>query len=294
MRKGASAAGLAGALLWAAGCSGPPLAYTSPAGTVDPRPVSAFGDLYQDMPPEPDGSPFDPSEGLGVQGFADRRIGSRVADFAVHKLVYTRSAGDLHFFYPAARAGPGPGMCRARIYAAHEETGRAPRGRWQGEVFAVAGSVAPLPRPWPEAYAVRLRSACAARRDMGLWYPAPSPAKAYEAARLADSAVAAARRRGALPFRLACRPYPPEVPMKSRCADDARAALASADPRAIVRVEECREGSQSSCLAVGLAQNPERGAAAEEDQWLLNIRYSDGPEPRITRVDVDDDHIIFD
>ncbi len=293
-RRSASGSFLATSLCAvAAGCSGPPPAYTSPAGTVDERPVPAFGEPFQDMPPEFDGSPFDPNEGLGVQGFADRRIGSRVADFAVHHIVLSVFHGDLHFFFPAARRGPGPGMCRARKFRADGETGAPPRGKWQSDVFAVAGSVAPLPEPRPAGYARRLEAACGSRRDMGLWFPAASPEAAYRAARLADSVVAWARRSGSLPFELACRPYPSDIAEKPRCADDVRKVVAAADPRAIVQVEECREERRTPCLAVALAHSPERGMSAAEDQWVLNIVYRAGPELEIERVDVDDDHIIF-
>ncbi|HEU0098473.1 MAG TPA: hypothetical protein VFQ67_06820 [Allosphingosinicella sp.] len=297
-RPGSASAEIAGALagflaLAAAGCSRPPDPHTLPAGAVDARPVSPFGDIHQNMPPQLDGSPFDPNEGLGVQGFADRRIGRRVANFAVHSIVYSHFVGELHFFYPAARTGPGPGMCRAAVYSAQGETATPPRGQWQGAVFAVAGSVAPLPEPWPAGYGERLEAACKARRDIGLWFRAPSAAQAYLAARLADSVVASARASGALPFQLACRPYPPDTPERPRCARDVRSAVAGANPRAIVRVEACREGTRQPCLAIGLAMSPERGLDAAEDQWLLNVRYRGGPEPRISRVEVDDDRIIF-
>lgn len=277
----------------AGGCSRPSLPSTSPAGIVDPRPVSAFGDPFQGMPPEPDGASFDPSEGLGVQGFADRRIGARVADFEVHHLVSSVFNGDLHFFYPAAGAGPGPGLCRTRVYSANGDPGPRPLGHWQGEVFAVAGSVAPLPRPWPAGYRERLGSACRARRDMGLWYTAPSADRAYAGARLADAVVASARGRGALPFDLGCRQLPLEEPAPTRCSGDVRGTIASANPRAIVRVEECSEEFRSPCLTVGIAQLPERGQSAAEDQWMLNIQYRGQDEPRIVRVDVDDARINF-
>jgi hypothetical protein len=243
------------------------------------------------LPPRIGGGSFDPDDGLGPQGFADRLTGRRVAAFAVHHPVHSVFQGELHFFYPAARGGPGPGLCRARVYFAKGGTGAGP-GNWQGEVFAVAGSVAPLPRPWPAGYRERLGSACRARRDMGLWYSAPE-GKAHEAARLADAVVASARTSGALPFELACRPFPPGLPEAPRCSADVRKVVAAADPRAIVWVGECDGETGRQCLAVGLAQRPERGSAAAEDQWRLNVQYRGEGDPRIVRVDVDDAVIIF-
>jgi hypothetical protein len=159
-------------------------------------------------------------------------------------------------------------------------------------VFAVAGSVAPLPHPSPPGYAGRLDAACRARLDMGLWYEAPA-GKAYEAARLADAVVASARRSGALPFELRCRPFPSGVPEPPRCMGDVRKTVASIHPRAIVQVEDCLEKTQLPCLTVGIAMSPERGQAAAENQWMLSIQYRGGDQPRIVQVDVDDAYINF-
>jgi hypothetical protein len=278
--------------LASAGCSKPPLSYTLPAGTVDARPVSPFGPL------RPKGylALFDPAKGRPVQVFADEAIGGHVADFVDYNLVPTHWA-DWLFFYPPAGRGPGPGLCRSKAYLANsrsDDKGNAPgvKGRWQPDVYAVAGSVAPLPRPWPAGYQARLEAACAERRDMGSWYGAP-PGKAYSAARMADSVVAAARRPGALPFRLACRPFPPDMREAPLCAADVRKTVAAADPRAIVWVTECHEETKLPCLAVGLAQHPEHAGSAAEDQWTLNVQYRGDSELRIERVDVDDTHIIF-
>ena len=279
MRRLAARLGLA-----VAGCSGPPLSYSLPAGTVDARPASYPGDNFQNPPPWLIGSVWDPNKGLGVQGFADKLIGAHVADFAVHHVVNDREMGRLHFFYPAARSGPGPGLCRARVYSGFRYGEASPRGSWQGEVFAVAGSVAPLPRLWPAGYRERLNSACRARRDMGRWFRAPV-GQAYVAARLADAVVASARRKGPIPFELVCRPYTGTA-QPAPCHDGVRKIVAAVDPRAIVQVAQCGEKTKLPCLSVGLAQGTGRGRAAK--QWRLDVQYRDKGGMRIVRVDVDD------
>jgi hypothetical protein len=218
-------------------------------------------------------------------------LGRHVADFAAHYVVLSHFSGEFHFFYPAARSGPGPGLCRARVYSASGGAGHA-SGEWQGEVFAVAGSVAPLPRPSPAGYRERLEAACAARRDMGFWYRAEA-GKAWLAARLADTVVASTRRAGRLTFRLTCRSRPHYRPEQPRCAADVRKAIAAANPRAIVQAWNCVEEGTRPCLTIGLAQFPELGSGAAERQWLLNVRYRDEGELRIERVDVDDIRIKF-
>ena len=53
------------------------LGYSQAPGTIDETPTSAFGDLSQDFPPKPDGSPWDSTEGKGVQAFSVSLIGRR-------------------------------------------------------------------------------------------------------------------------------------------------------------------------------------------------------------------------
>lgn len=276
------------------GCSPPDLPYSAAAGAIDARPVSAFGKPYEFFPPEPGESLFDPLKGRSVQAAADALIGAHVAEFAAHHFILGHWA-KFHYFYPAATSGPGPGLCRARVYLANggaaDDPGK-PSGSWQPDVFAVAGSVAPLPRPWPRGYRERLEAACRARRDMGFWYRA-EPDQAYPAARLADAVIAAAGRKGAMPFRLSCRPWPAAAtPERARCAEAVRKIVASINPRAIVQVGPCLEKPRPDCLAVAMAKFPERSSSIEEEQWTLNIRRRDEGGLRILSVEVEDTVII--
>lgn len=275
------------------------LSYSLAPGTIDRTPTSAFGDLLADYPPETNGSPHDFSEGKGVQAFADAMIGKHVADFALQHVVHSVFSGEFHYFYPLTRSGPAPGMCRSRVYSVVRDYDRrvdkpgAPAGaagEWRDDVFAVAGSVAPLPQPHPQGYVARLNAACRARRDMGIWFSA-EPKVAVTAARLADLIIAAARRPGPIPFSLSCRPFPADFREVSRCRANVRQTVASINPRAIVRVDECFEIKQRPCLAVSIAKFPDSASLAEEEQWTLNVQYQDAGL-KVARVDVDDTQII--
>jgi hypothetical protein len=272
--------------------------YTLPAGTVDARPVLALGPPDRDVRPELRGLISDPAKGRPVQVYADETIGGHVADFVAYHQVRGYSARFL-YFYPAAAAGAGPGLCRSRVYRANglvDDKDDTPglRGSWEPDAYAVAGSVAPLARPWPANYSARLEAACAARRDMGYWYRAP-PGKAYLSARLADSVIASAGRRGALPFRLSCRPFPPDMAKQPRCWGSVRKDVAAMNPRAILSVYECPGPARPPCLAINLPKFPERsrGDAEEEELWTLNVEYRDEGELRIDKVVVADDKLII-
>lgn len=276
------------------------LNYSLASGTIDGTPTSPFGDLLADYPPELDGSPHDYSEGKGVQAFADSMIGKHVADFVLHHADFSLvSSSEFHFFYPSARSGPAPGMCRSRIYSVvngrydKPETPGRPAGEWQDDVFAVAGSVAPLPQPKTQEYATRLNAACQARRDMATWFSA-EPTVAVTAARLADLVVAAARSPGPIPFALSCRPFRADMHEVPRCQPNVRKTVASINPRGIVQVDECFEILQRPCLAVSIAKFPDRASLADEEQWTLNVQYQDDAGLSIARVDVDDTQIIVD
>lgn len=276
------------------------LSYSLAPGTVDSTPTSAFADLLTDYPPEPNGSPHNFSEGKGVQAFADGLIGKHVANFVSQNVVYSFLSGrEFHYFYPLAGIGPVAGICRSRVYSVIRDLDRrvdrsAPSasaaGEWQNDLFAVAGSVAPLPRTSRE-YTARLNAACRARRDMAIWFSA-EPKDAVTAARLADLIVAAARRPGPIPFALSCRPYPADIREEPRCQANVRYTVASINPRAIVRVDDCFEILQRPCLAVLLAKFPDQPSLAEEEQWTLNVQYQDAAGLKIARVDVDDTQII--
>lgn len=276
------------------------LGYSLAPGTVDNTPISPFGDLLADHPPEMDGSPYDFSEGRGVQVFADDMIGKRVAEFVLMDRSFSfLSSSEFHAFYPAAQGGPAPGMCRGRVYSVMNgrfDKATAPKsaaGGWQDDIFAVAGSVAPLPHPPARAYSARLSAACGQRRDMPIWFSA-EPGIAVVAARLADLVVVAARRPGPIPFELSCRPYPADMHEVPRCRANVRRTVASINPRAITKVDECFEIKQRPCLAVSIAKFPDQASLADEEQWTLNVQYKNASELNIARVDVDDTQIIVD
>jgi hypothetical protein len=280
--------------LAAAGCSEPPIRYTMPAGTLDPPPVTRL-DSRAGKLPEQLRMLLDPAKGRTVQAFADEVTGGRVADFVAYHEVRGQWARFLSF-YPEATVGPGPGLCRSRVYVPYDSEDKTNasriKGSWGQDVYAVAGSVAPLPEPSPPGYVERLRAVCRARRDMGLWYSA-SPRQAYAGARLADAVVASAKGKGALPFKLACRPFPAGSQGTSRCAKHVRKIVAEADPRAIVQVTDCRERSKLPCLAVHIGKRPgERGPTAG-DRWMLSVQYRDQGKLSISRVEVSDFVIDF-
>jgi hypothetical protein len=83
------------------------------------------------------------------------------------------------------------------------------------------------------------------------------------------------------------------MPEPPRCGGQVRSVVAAADPRAIVWVRECDGETKLPCLAVGLAQKPDRGVDAAEDQWTLSVQYRVDGGISIDRVDVDDTRIIF-
>jgi hypothetical protein len=227
-------------------------------------------------------------------------LGKRVAHFVAHQWHPLRSGTTLNSFFPPARAGPGAGLCMARRYVASGELVRGvPRGvsdgQWEADVYAVAGSVAPLAEPWPQKYRDRLEAACAGRRDQHMWFSS-APQSAYLAARLADAVVASARRPGELPFELICQSFPPDMPLLPRCAQDVRTSVSSIDPRAMISVSECDGEPASRCIAVELAQSPGKESDREHitGRWGLNIYFRDPNDPGIARVELADDQVIID
>lgn len=275
-----------------------PAPFSSSAGTIDKAPVSAFGDRPTFLPPEPDGSPYDPWEGLGLQKFADTMIGAHLADFVAHDVVHRHlgGGGEYHRFFPVAHGGPGSGLCQARAFLVmRDRSGPRERedrpvgkdGAWTRDVFAVAGSVAPLPDAVPIGYTARLNDACAARRDMAVWFPA-EPRDAAVAARVADAVVTAARRPGPLPFTLTCRPYPAGVQAVPGCSKDVRRTVAAIEPRAVVEVGECFDTTQRPCIVVALAQRPDDTSTAGELQWTLTVTYGNDGSLQIGKVNVED------
>lgn len=281
----------------------PALPYTSPPGTLDARPVSAFGksshermaDFHKRWPGMPGRHLFDPAKGRPVPAFADEAIGGRIAEFVAYHEIHGHWSRFL-YFYTAPTAGPGPGLCRSRAYSADgrsDDKDNSPglRGEWRPDVYSVAGSVAPMARPWSADYAARLEVACAARRDMGYWFSA-SPGKAYAGARMADAIVASARKSGALGFTLRCRPFP-QVSERPRCQGKVREVVASINPRAIRSVGECHDVSKSSCLSIALAQFPEQGDYREGELWTLSVHYRHAGELGIVAVVVGDTRIDF-
>jgi hypothetical protein len=294
------AAALIGACLMLAGCgrAPPPPSYTSPPASLDARPNPLWGVFYPDMPPEPDGRPFDPTGGLGIQVFADRLAGRRVADFVAHRWDMLRSGVGINDFYPAARAGPGPGLCVARRFQI--TGGVSPSGvvgtsggQWLPPVYIVAGSVAPVPQAQSPDYRRRLEQACAQRRDLDMGFRAAAPDQAYLGARLADAVIAAARQQGRLPFALRCTPFLPDMPEQPLCAADVRKSAASIDPRAILEIGSCYERPEPDCVRVELAKAPRRSAAIG-DRWTLEISFDRDEDFRIRKVDLADTLIIFD
>lgn len=302
MRKRRLPCGLFIACLTMTGCekASAPLVYSSPAGAIDRKPTHPWGEeRYPDMPPEPDGGRFDPTGGKGVQGFADYLIGERVASFVALRHSLGRNGPDYNGFFPAAEAGPGPGICRARHFAVPSMFSASARrvvkagdGEWLPDVYAVAGSVAPLSEPWPDGYKSDLNRACQQRRDMDMWFSA-EPHDAYRGAQLADAVIVAARRQDRLPFALSCTPFPPDMQWKPQCQDDVRKSVASIDPRAIIEVRPCDNPAKGKCLAVILAKKPERDTDIE-DRWSLDISFRGDGALRIESVEVGDDQIIFD
>jgi hypothetical protein len=126
---------------------------------------------------------------------------------------------------------------------------------------------------------------------MAVWFSA-EPRTAVTAVRLADLIVAAVKRAGPIPFELTCRPFPADIQEVPLCLTDVRQTVASINPRAIVRVEECFEMRERPCMAIALAKYPERPSTAAEEQWTLNVHYRDNAGLQIFRVVVDDTRII--
>lgn len=249
------------------------------------------------MPPEPDGQPFDPTHGLGVQEFADRLIGRHIADFVGHGWDLLRSGIEVNDFYPAAKAGPGSGMCEARRFqiaggVSGSRVVRTSDGQWLAPVYAVAGSLAPVPEAQAKGYRSRLGQACRQRTDMDMWF-STEPERAYLGARLADAVVEGARQKGRLPFRLTCTPYPPDLHYRPQCAADVRETTASINPRAILYVGECHDEPRPDCVSVQLAKVPERSTQIEE-RWTLDIRFDQNDGLVIRDVELADTRLIID
>ncbi|MFC4254957.1 hypothetical protein GRI97_05940 [Altererythrobacter xixiisoli] len=283
----------AGLLL--AGCGEQQLSYSSAPGFIDLKPDNLWGPQYPYSPPESDGRPFDPTGGIGVQKFADQLIGKRIATFVGHGWDSLRSGVNVNDFFTPPEPGPGTGICMARrfqIGSTSEGGGevKAADGEWRDNVYAIAGSVAPVPGPPSSDYKSRLLQACRKRSDMDMWYSAKS-GQAYLAARLADAVIATARQPLGLPFELRCTPYPSSEREKPLCQADVRKSVASINPRAIIEVGDCFDAKFPNCLSIQFPKMPERSTQIE-DRWTLNVHFKDNGI--IESVAVEDTRLIID
>ncbi|GGC01980.1 hypothetical protein GCM10011494_20620 [Novosphingobium endophyticum] len=202
----------------------------------------------------------------------------------------------MHGFFPVARAGVDPGMCQTRPFYVILRWGKREeevvRIGWRETLNGVAGSVAPMPKPWPNAYRIRLTEACAARRDLGWWFLA-EPSEAYLAARLADSVVASARRQGELPFTLTCEPFPRGELSRPLCEQDVRRTVSDINPRAIMRVSNCTASKPRECMEIAVAKDP-AGSEVDTNQWGLQITFVQNDHAlEINQVDVSDTQLII-
>jgi hypothetical protein len=277
-----------------ASCRDQPLSYSSPPGAVDQRPDTFWGRPYPHIPPEVDGRPFDPTRGLGVQKFADRLIGARIATFVGHRWAPLHAGPIVNDFLTPAELGPGPGTCRAHRFEIMSDYSKvkASDGKWSGSAYAVAGSVAPMPEPWGVDYKARLLQACRNRSDMDMWYWA-EPRQAYLAARLADAIIATARQPGEMPFDLRCTPYAaPRFGQKPQCAADVRKSVASINSRAIISVDDCLKENALSCLKIQFPKETER-LTKIVDRWTFNVHFEDRGN-QIRKVEVQDTQLIID
>ncbi|WP_158266513.1 hypothetical protein [Allosphingosinicella deserti] len=282
----------------------PALPHTSPAGSIDWGSNPLWGKPIFDMLPQPDGRPLDPTQGLGVQESADRLIGRHVADFVVHGRDMLLSGVEINNFYPAATAGPGPGMCEARRFQitawfSGSRVMETSEGKWLEPVYAVSGSLAPFPEERARDYRRRLEQACRQRSDTDRWFGAESdwfataPERAYLGARLVDAVVAAARQQGKLPFSLQCRPYTFDSPYRPQRAADVRKTAASLNPRAILEVRACNDEPRRNCVGVELAKFPEHSPPIEY-RWDLEIRFDATDGLMIKDVALADTHLLID
>lgn len=270
--------------------------YTLTAGSVDAHPDPLWGEQYPYTPPEPSGKPFDPTDGAGVQKFADRLMGRRIADFEMLDWDSLRDGPEVLDFFPEPQAGSDPGMCVVRPY---QVAGSGLRGRdvrvhsqkWGPPVYTIAGSLAPIQGTPSAEYRARLSKACSERTDMDMWFNA-QPKMAYLGASLADRVVAEARRAGALPFELRCTPFPADVPYSPSCAEDVRRVTATLNPRAILEIGSCFDKSELDCVSVELAKAPVRSHKIG-DRWTLDITL-DHDKSQIKAVDLTDTQLIID
>ena len=274
--------------------------YSLPTGAIDPRPVSIWAPPYMHMPPEPDGSPYDPRDGMSVQEFADQLIGKHIADFVAHRSDFHPSGGPFSVFFPKPGVGPGPGMCSVRRFFIYQDYSdgqavKASDGEWLSKAYSVVGSLAPLGKASPQNYAHRLQVACESRTDLGMWFSTERPEDAYLGAQLADLAIAASRKKAPLPFALACEPFPRDVQGIPRCAADVRKSVSSMIPRSIIDVNQCEGSGSQRCLSIDLAKSPGNEATLDqtEDRWTLVVRFRNGHQPLIKSVQVSDTYLII-
>lgn len=270
--------------------------YTLAAGSVDARPDPLWGEQYANMPPGPSGEPFDPTDGAGVQKFADHLLGHRIADFELLDWDSVRDGPEILDFFPEPQAGSDPGICTVRPYRV---TGswlkggaiRAHSQKWENPVYSIAGSLAPMHGTPPAEYRARLSKACSERTDMDMWFSA-QPRMAYFGASLADRVVAEARRAEALPFALRCTPFPADVSFAPGCAENVRRVTARLNPRAILGIGSCFDKSELDCVSIELAKTPERSHKIG-DRWTLDITLDDD-KSQIRAVDLTDTQLIID
>jgi hypothetical protein len=212
------------------------------------------------------------------------------------------SGAEYFEFYTRPRSAGNPGLCETDVVAiVSPSTERSGLDSYRR--YAVAGSLAPLPGLWNQAYGRRLEAVCASRRDMRKWFRADDANAASRMARMVDAAVHAARGRVPLPFQVACRTYDrPEAAPRCR---DPRALLASLDPRAIGEAEPaCPERPLSRrpgslCATVHIAKQPDYWDQKDKDSWELTLvgRFSasgDDPDARLAldSVEVGDSYLI--
>lgn len=207
---------------------------TRMSGALDPPP--AAGSTPADTPPE-----HITHDRAAAQTLAQRAF-TGFTKYVRNFQAGSNSRPNPNLYFLSSRYSGQPGLCEATAISLDDY----PNGEIRSQhYYLVVGAFTAPPyvseasKPGYAAYKSyqdNITANCAARYGSTDWFTMKDPYNndyaAWNGARLIDGLVAAARRSGALPFKLICKP----AQVDPHLCDDPRKSLATVDPKEIARL----------------------------------------------------------
>ena len=291
-----------------------PLPYSMPAGELDRFPKSPY--FYGGF--DTAISEFDADIIIltpkYLDALASKLIGESISGFVSYSDGSSALSNyEWKSFYKEPKPSEIAGICEVDVFTissfgkgVHNQASH--KGEWSGKHYAIVGSIAPMPKPWPAEYNDKFAKACRARSDTWSWFEADNILTMAGDLRLLDQAVFAAKSDGMLPFPVTCKSFRGGQPEKqedadaaAKCAGRVRYSLASIDPRAVTprQIAASHQQKGDGQTIVDVSKEPKNPQTPwEEELWTVRINWSKSGgrdvRPIIASLEITDSEVIID